>query len=86
MLTRPQRELLRAMYYGVDRERHATAPRRFHCVHDLGFRMPVLVALVRAGLAEFGKHGWGGVDEYRGKLTPAGRAHWRELMRGKGRG
>lgn len=70
-LTPPQRRLLLAMFHAH--------PRRMHRVGDLGERMPVLRALVRAGFAEHGKATWKNDWYWNGRLTAAGRREAKEL-------
>jgi hypothetical protein len=64
-LTPAQRKLLVRMY--------RASPTRILRVNDLGFKMPVLVELVRKGYAIYGKTPYGDRDQWRGKLTSAGR-------------
>lgn len=71
VLTPPQRKLLLAM--------HHAHPKRMHHVHDLGFRMPLLRALVRKGYAEHGKADWKNDFWWKGRLTAFGRKEARLL-------
>jgi hypothetical protein len=71
-LTQAQSRLLVAMY--------TASSTRQHDVNKLGFKMPVLRQLVRKGCAVYGKTPWGGVNEWRGKLTSKGRSKARSIL------
>lgn len=70
-MTKAQKRLLLAMY--------AAGPRIHHC-HDLGERLPPMMALKRAGLVTH-TASWRSDALWRGKLTTKGRAMARELSR-----
>lgn len=71
-LTVPQRQLLLAMY--------AASPTRLHRIgaKGIGWRQPVLAALVRAGYAEYSKSNRNDRDWW-GKLTALGRREAKAL-------